>query len=61
MVNDTYKHIHQDQLELIQFDGKIIGVVKICNLINRGLKTICLEYNVRVNAQFQVLQHLLFL
>ena len=38
MVNHTHKHIHHDQLELIQFDGKIIGVVRICNLTNIGSK-----------------------
>ena len=42
MVKHTHNNIHHDQLELIQFDGKIIGVVRICNLTNMGLKTICL-------------------
>ena len=41
MVNHTHKHIHHDQLELIQFFyDKTIGVVRICNLTNIGLKTI---------------------
>ena len=40
MVNHTHKHIHNDQLELIQFYDKTIGVVRICNLTNIGLKTI---------------------
>ena len=31
MVKHTHKNIHDDQLELIQFDGKMIGVVRICN------------------------------
>ena len=60
MVNHTHKHIHHDQSELIQFYDKTIGVVRICNLTNVGLKAICLGYNVRVNAQFQVLQHIAF-
>ena len=55
MVNHTHKHIYHDQLD------KTIGVVRICNLTNVGLKTICLGYNVRVNTQFQVLQHIAFL
>ena len=59
MVNYTHKHIHHDQSELIQFYDKTIGV-RIFNLINMGLKTICLGYNVRVNTQFQVLQHIAF-
>ena len=32
MVKHTYKHIHHDQSELIQFYNKTIGVVRICNL-----------------------------
>ena len=61
MVKHTHKHIHHDQLELIQFFyDKTIGVVRICNLTNIGLKTICLGYNVKVNTQFQVLQHIAF-
>ena len=41
MVNHTHKHIHHDQSELIQFFcDKTIGVVRICNLANTGLKTI---------------------
>ena len=60
MVNHTYKHIHHDQSELIQFYDKTFGVVTICNLTNVGLKATCLGYNVRVNAQSQVLQHIAF-
>ena len=60
MVNHTHKHIHHDQLELIQFYDKTIGVVRICNLTNTGLKAICLGYNVRVSTQFQELQHIAF-
>ena len=61
MVNHTHKHIHHDQSELIQFFcDKTIGVVRICNLTNRGLKTICLGCNVKVDTQFQVLQHIAF-
>ena len=45
---------------IIQFYDKTIGVVRICNLTNMGLKAICLGYNVRVNAQFQVMQHIAF-
>ena len=60
MVNHTHKHIHHDQLELIQFYDKTIGVVRICHLTGVDLKTICLGYNVRVNTQFQVLQHIAF-
>ena len=40
MVKHTHKHIHHDQSELIQFYDKTIGVVRICNLTNIGLKTI---------------------
>ena len=60
MVNHTHKHIHHDQLELIQFYDKTIGVVRICNLTNIGLKTICLGYNVRVSTQFQEMHHIAF-
>ena len=60
MVTHTHKYIHHDQSELIQFYDKTIGVVRICNLTNVGLKAICLGYNVRVNAQFQVLQYIAF-
>ena len=60
MVKHTHKHIHHDQSELIQFYDKTIGVVRICNLTNIGLKTICLGYNVKVNTQFQELQHIAF-
>ena len=55
MVHHTHKHIHHDQSEIIQFYDKTIGIVRICNLTNVSLKAICLGYNVRVNAQFQVL------
>ena len=60
MVKHTHKHIHHDQSELIQFCDKTVGVVRICKLTNIGLKTICLGYNVNVNTQFQVLQHIAF-
>ena len=40
MVNHTHKHIQHDQLELMQFYDKTIGVVRICNLTNICLKTI---------------------
>ena len=40
MVNHTHKDIHHNQSELIQFYDKTIGVVRICNLINMGLKAI---------------------
>ena len=60
MVKHTHKNIHHDQSELIQFYDKTIGVVRICNLTNIGLKTICLGYNVKVNTQFQELQHIAF-
>ena len=41
MVKHTHKHIHHDQSELRKFCcDKIIGVVRICNLTNIGLKTI---------------------
>ena len=60
MVNHAHKHIHHDQSELIQFCNKTIGVVRICNLTNIGLNIICLGYNVKVNTQFQELQHIAF-
>ena len=40
MVKHTHKHIRHDQSELIQFCDKTIGVVRICNLTNIGLKII---------------------
>ena len=60
MVKHAHKHIHHDQLELIQFYDKTIGVVRICNLTNIGLKNICLGYKVKVKTQFQELQHIAF-
>ena len=41
MVNHTHTHIHHDQSPVNTiFIIKTIGVVRICNLINTGLKTI---------------------